>query len=121
MFVKMSLAALILGGSFALWPLQHPIQAQNLTTTVQPQRIGQTWFELSPQEQERALSNYRRFKKLPPERQRDLEERYHQWQQLPNEEQERVRRNYRRYRDMNSDQKEDFSRRYRHWRSLPQE
>lgn len=116
--VKLSLAAMLLSGTLALWPLQPAAQAQSFPAG-HVQLIGQSWYELSPQEQSRALDNYRRFQKLPPERQHDLEERYNQWQQLPNEEQERIRQNYRRYRDMNSDQKEDFSRRYKRWRSQP--
>ena len=119
-FVKISLAAVLLGGTLTLWPLQRATHAQNVPT-VHPRLIGQDWYELSPQERSRALDNYRRFQKLPPERQHDLEERYNQWQQLPTEEQERIRQNYRRYRDMNSDQKEDFSRRYKHWRSKPRD
>ena len=118
MLVKISLAAVLVSGTLALGPLKHPTQAQSLPTV---QFIGQDWYELSPQERSRALDNYRRFQKLPPDRQRDLEERYNRWQQLPGEEQERIRRNYRRYRDMNSDQKEDFSRRYRRWREQPRE
>lgn len=115
---KISLAAILAGGTFVLWPLQYQARAQNLPSV---RLIDQNWYELSPQERSRALDNYRRFQKLPPERQRALEERYNQWQQLPTEEQDRLRRNYRRYRDMNSDQKEDFSRRYKHWRSQPRE
>ncbi|MBM4255499.1 MAG: DUF3106 domain-containing protein [Deltaproteobacteria bacterium] len=118
MLVKLSLTAVLAGGMFALWPLKPLTQAQNLPSV---HFIGQDWYELSPQEQSRALDNYRRFQKLPPERKRALEDRYHQWQQLPSEERDRLRRNYRRYRDMNSDQKEDFSRRYKHWRSQPHE
>ena len=118
--VKISLAAVLVGGTLAMWPLQRATQAQNVQT-VHPQLIGQDWYGLSPQERSRALDNYHRFQKLPPERQRALEERYNQWQQLPTEEQDRLRRNYRRYRDMNSDEKEDFSRRYKHWRSQPRE
>lgn len=118
MLVKLSLAVVLVSGMFTLWPLKHLAQAQNFPLV---QLIGQDWYELSPQERSRALDNYRRFQKLPQERQRTLEERYNQWQQLPTEEQDRIRQNYRRYRDMNSDQKEDFSRRYRHWRSQPRE
>lgn len=114
--VKLLLTAVLVGGTLILWPLTHLTQAQSLPDVY---LIGQDWYQLSPQEKSRALDNYRRFQKLPPERQHDLEERYNQWQRLPNEEQERIRRNYRRYRDMNSDQKEDFSRRYKHWRSRP--
>ena len=119
MFVKLSLAVVLLGGTLALWPLTHVTQAQSFPTE-QTQLIGQDWYELSPQERSRALDNYRRFQKLPPERPRALEERYNQWQQLPNEEQDRIRQNYRRYRDMKSDQKEDFSHRYKQWRTQPQ-
>lgn len=118
--VKISLAAVFLGGTLTLWPLQRATQAQSIPT-VYLHLIGQDWYELSPQERSRALDNYRRFQKLPPERKHELEERYNQWQQLPSEEQDRIRQNYRRYRDMNSDQKEDFSRRYKHWRSQPRE
>jgi hypothetical protein len=118
MLVKISLAAVLAGGMFTLWPLKRPTQAQDLPSVY---LVGQDWYELSPQERSRALDNYRRFQKLPPERQRSLEERYNQWQQLPPEEQDRIRQNYRRYRDMNSDQKEDFSRRYKNWRSRPRE
>jgi hypothetical protein len=79
--------------------------------------IAQNWYELSPQEQSRALENYKRFQKLSPERQRSLEQQYQRWQELPSDEKDRIRRNYNRYRGMNSDQKEEFDKKYKQWRS----
>lgn len=88
------------------------------STTV-PQKIAQSWDELSPRERARALENYKRFKKLPPERRQNLEEKYNQWMQLPDEEKNRIQKNYNRYRKMDSDQKEEFERKYKTWQSQP--
>jgi hypothetical protein len=101
-----------------LGPLSEAGRAQTPSMAL-PQKINQSWYELSPQDRTRALDNYDRFKKLSPEGQRAIQERYHRWQQLPSEEQDRLRRNYDRYRRMDSDQKEDFLRKYKRWRSRP--
>ena len=115
---KTMLIAVLLSGVVTMWPVRATGQAQNSPISFL-QFVGQTWYELSPQERSRALENYHRFQKLPPEKQHDIEERYNRWQQLPSEEQDRLRQNYQRYRGMNSDEKEEFSRKYKQWRSQP--
>ncbi len=115
--VQSAIGTLIL--SIAFFGPFTPSGWTQMSAPIFPQRIDQSWYELSPQEKSRALENYQRFQKLPPERKRAIEERYHRWQKLPPNEQERIRRNYKRYRGMNSDQKEDFQRKYKKWRSKP--
>lgn len=102
--------------AFVLGSLSTQVHAYRVLLD-QRELIAQNWYELSPQEQSRALENYKRFQKLSPERQRSLEQQYQRWQQLPPDEQERIRRNYNRYRGMNSDQKEEFDKKYKQWRS----
>ncbi|HXG19612.1 MAG TPA: DUF3106 domain-containing protein [Methylomirabilota bacterium] len=122
--MKAKIMMLILGGLLCkgtdLWafPTTDLFSAPFL---VVPQLIEQNWQDLSPQERARALENYKRFKRLPPEKQRTLEEKYNRWMQLPDEERDRIRRNYDRYRRMDSDQKEDFWRKYKYWQSIPRD
>ena len=82
-------------------------------------KIAQKWDELSPRERDRALENYKRYKKLRPERRQNLEEQYNRWMELPNEEKDRIQKNYDRYRKMDSDQKEELQRKYKTWQSTP--
>lgn len=114
--VQVLLGILLFSGSAFAMP---SAMERSTLGSAQPLLVAQNWYELSPQERSRALENYRRFQKLPPDKQRAIEDKYNRWMELPGEEQERIRRNYDRYRKMDSDQKEDFYRKYKQWRSLP--
>lgn len=120
--MKAKVVLLILGsflyGGTALWAF-NTAELRSLESPVPSFRIAQNWDELSPRERARALDNYRRFKRLPPDKQQGLEKQYNRWQELPNEERDRIRRNYDRYRKMDSDQKEEFFRKYKSWQSAP--
>jgi len=120
LLTKTILGVILFSGSITMLPLRAVGQTQHSAVSFL-RFVGQTWYELSPQERSRALENYKRFQKLPPEKQHDMEERYNRWQQLPSEEQDRIRQNYQRYRGMNSDEKEEFSRKYKQWRSQPRD
>jgi Protein of unknown function (DUF3106) len=117
-WVALSLVGSMLGGGTALGALHVPESSATFSFAV-PYRVAQSWDDLSPQERARALENYKRFKKLPPERRQDLEKKYNQWMQLPEEEKNRIQKNYNRYRKMDSDQKEEFQRKYKTWQSTP--
>ena len=58
---------------------------------------GRPWNDLSPEEQERAWQNYRRYRKLP-------------------QEQQRLRDTYQRYRGLPREQRREFTEKYRRWR-----
>jgi hypothetical protein len=117
--VLLMLSGLLYGGT-DLWAF-HATDLFPSYLTLVPHSVTQNWQDLSPQERARALENYRRFKRLPPDKQRNLEEKYNRWMQLPDEERDRIRRNYDRYRKMDSDQKEDFWRKYKYWQSIPRD
>lgn len=105
-------------GATALWAF-NTAELRPVEPAAASLRLAQNWDELSPRERARALDNYRRFKRLPPDKQQGLEKQYNRWQELPNEERDRIRRNYDRYRKMDSDQKEEFFRKYKSWQAAP--
>lgn len=108
----------MIGGGNALGALREA-ESSVIFSSAAPRQVAQSWDDLSPRERARALENYKRFKKLPPERRQDLEKKYNQWMQLPEEEKNRIQKNYNRYRKMDSDQKEEFQRKYKTWQSTP--
>lgn len=61
-------------------------------------RIAQTWDDLSDDDKQRAIRNYRRYMELPPEKRKSIDERYEKWKRLPSSERERVRKKYQDYR-----------------------
>lgn len=120
--MKIWVALALVGSMFSGGTALGALQVSDSLTTFSPPihyQIAQSWDELSPRERARALENYKRFKKLPPERRQDLEKKYNQWMQLPEEEKSRIQKNYNRYRKMDSDQKEEFQRKYKTWQSTP--
>jgi hypothetical protein len=79
-------------------------------------QVAQRWDEMSPRERGEAMRNYERYRRLPPERQRAVEENYERWQRLPPPEKDRIRGNYRRYRELSPEERRDFDRRYERWK-----
>src|SRR6185369_3180075 len=77
---------------------------------------GRPWNQLTPDEQERAWQNYRRYRQLPEEQQRGLERRYERFRSLPPEEQQRLRDTYQRYRGLPREERREFTEKYRRWR-----
>jgi hypothetical protein len=116
--VALLLVSIMLGGETARGAL-HVLESAVTVSAAAPRRVAQSWDELSPRERARALENYKRFKKLPPERRQNLEDKYNQWMQLSDEEKNRIQENYNRYRKMDSDQKEEFQQKYKTWQSTP--
>jgi hypothetical protein len=113
------LVSSILAGETALATFPASESPATLSSSPPLLKTAQNWDELSPRERNRALENYKRYKKLRPERRQNLEEQYNRWQELPNEEKDRIQRNYDRYRKMDSDQKEELQRKYKTWQSTP--
>ena len=58
-------------------------------------RFARNWEELDREEQERAIKNYERYQRLPPEKRRVIDERYEQWQGLPQSDKDRYRKKHR--------------------------
>jgi hypothetical protein len=79
-------------------------------------RFAQNWDDLSPDQRNRALENYQRYKKLPPDRRRSLDKSYERWRGMDPNSRERVRRNYESYRQLDKQQRKDFGKRYQQWR-----
>jgi hypothetical protein len=79
-------------------------------------RFAQNWDDLSPDQRNRALENYQRYKKLPEEKRRSLDRSYDRWRGMDPRNQERVRRNYESYRQLDKQQRKDFGKRYEQWR-----
>ncbi len=57
------------------------------------------WDDLTPQQRDRALRNYRTYMDLPAEKRRDVDQRYEKWKRLPQNDQDRFRQKHDRYRD----------------------
>ena len=81
-----------------------------------PPRFAQRWEDLSPQDRDRAMRNYQRYKKLPEDQRRQLDQSYERWRGMNPGDRDRVRRNYQSYRQLDRQQREDFGRRYKQWR-----
>jgi hypothetical protein len=71
-----------------------------------PPRWMEQLREMSPQEQERFLSNNERFKNLPPERQAQVRGRLQQWNSLTPEQRTALRDRERVWRQMTLEQKQ---------------
>ena len=59
-------------------------------------RIARNWEELDEDERDRALKNYERYQRLPPEKRRVIDERYERWQGLPQSDKDQYRKKNRR-------------------------
>ncbi len=101
MRVSLLFAALLLGATVA---------------AAQPGPGGRPWGQLSPEERQRAWENYQRYRELPEQRQRSLEQRHRQFQALPPQEQQRLRQNYEIYRGFDPNQRQEFGQKYRRWK-----
>jgi hypothetical protein len=80
-----------------------------------PPRFAQRWEDLSPQDRDRAMRNYQRYKKLPEDQRRQLDQSYERWRGMNPGDRDRVRRNYQSYRQLDRKQREDFGQRYKQW------
>lgn len=56
------------------------------------------WDDLTPGQKDRALHNYRNYMALPPEKKRDIDQRYERWKNLPSNDRDRYRRKHDEYR-----------------------
>jgi hypothetical protein len=75
------------------------------------------WYDLSPDEQQRAWQNYQRYQQLPNRKRQAIEERYRQYQSLPPQERQQLRQNYDAYRGLDAGKKREFGEKYRRWKS----
>jgi hypothetical protein len=75
------------------------------------QRYVRDWNQLSPQEQQRAWDNYRRYQQMPQQRRDTIDNRFQRFQQ------QRLRQNYDMYHNQNPAQRQQFNEQYRRWRS----
>ena len=62
-------------------------------TTIQQKSFN----ELTPEEQERIIKNYREYQRLPQGQQRKLKNRYKRWQKMSPGERQKLKRNYKRF------------------------
>ena len=75
------------------------------------------WFDLSPEEQQRAWDNYQRYQRMPDHQRGRIEQRYQAFQALPPQERDRVRQNYDNLKNLDEDQRRQFGEKYRRWKS----
>ena len=61
-------------------------------------QLAQHWDDVSPDDREGALRNYRRYQELPAERREDVDKHYEKWKNLPKADRDRYRRKYEDYR-----------------------
>ncbi len=71
-----------------------------------------SWEELSPSDRDKARRKYEIFKRMPPERQREVERNYQRWKEMRPAEQDRIRRNYNLYRELTPQQRRAVGDRY---------
>ncbi len=83
---------------------------------IQDPRLARSWEELSPEERQRALRNFQRYRSLPESSRKRMDRSYESWQQLDKRERERVQRNYERYRKMSPEERRNFEHKYRRWK-----
>jgi hypothetical protein len=79
-------------------------------------RLARNWEELKPDERERALRNFQRYRSLPESSRQRMDRSYESWRKLDKRERDRVQRNYERYQKMTPDERRNFESRYRRWK-----
>jgi hypothetical protein len=82
--------------------------------------IAENWRDLSPQQRYRTLQNYWQHEQLPPDRQREIEQRYQRWRGMSPEERSRIQQNYQRFQQLPPQEREQFQRKYDRWRQKGQ-
>lgn len=87
-----------------------------LVTPAAAQGGGRGWFDLAPDEQQRAWQNYQRYQRIPERQRGRIEQRYQAFQALPPEERQRLRQNYDQLRTLDPDQRRQFGKQYRRWK-----
>lgn len=75
------------------------------------------WFDLTPEEQQRAWDNYQQYQRMPEHQRGRIEQRQQTFQALPQEERERLRQNYDNLKGLNEEQRREFGEKYRRWKS----
>ncbi len=63
-------------------------------------QLAESWDNLTPSQRERALKNYQRYMELPPQKRRDIDQRYEKWKALAPSDQDRFRKKHDEYRGM---------------------
>ena len=80
-------------------------------------QAGRGWFDLSPDEQQRAWDNYQRYQRMPDRQRGRIEQRFQTFQALPPEERDRLRQNDDHLKGLDEDQRREFGEKYRRWKS----
>ena len=80
-------------------------------------QAGRGWFDLSPEEQQRAWDNYQRYQRMPDRQRGRIEQRYQAFQALPPQERDKLRKNYNDLRGLDENQRREFGEKYRRWKS----
>lgn len=59
-----------------------------------PSVVAQSWEELTPEQQNRALSNYQEYQSLEPEQRKGIESSYARWKSLSPEQRQKLRQRH---------------------------
>jgi hypothetical protein len=85
---------------------QNRAGADNRALAGQPPGVRQNLREMSPQEQQRYLQNYERFKSLPPQQQAQIRRNLGQWKNLSPAEQDRLTHSAQIWRNLSPQQRQ---------------
>jgi succinate dehydrogenase/fumarate reductase flavoprotein subunit len=74
------------------------------------------WQDLSPGERQRAIENYQRYRGLPRDQQKRLDQRSRKFEEMPSQERQRLRQTYEEYQRMPPNQQKQLEQRYQQQR-----
>jgi len=82
---------------------------------------GESWNDLSPDEQAALKRRFERFKNLSPEQQERLRARWHKFKELSPEKRQAIRERWRSFRGMSAEHRELLKKRHARWQKMPPE
>jgi hypothetical protein len=87
-FLALALVTSIAGaqGPIDLWQVESFYLAQNFQ--------GKAFEELTPEEKQRIIENYRKYKNLPPPERKKLKKHYKKWKKMSPQEQKNLKKRY---------------------------
>ena len=114
------------GGREPGWRERPPAMRDRVpqrTNPAQPGRLSpekiERWRRMSPEEQDRIRERYRQWKALPPERRERLMERTRRWRELPEGDRRYLMQRREMYRNARPEQKQAIDKFVVRWRQLP--
>jgi hypothetical protein len=101
-----------LGAGLGLFLLLAPSGAHTRPWKSPGIQLTQKWDDLSPDQRQKALKNYQRYKQLPEQDRRSIERSYESWRGMKPSERDQIRQKYNTYRQMSPAQRRELDQRY---------